>query len=142
MPYRFTPSQNLLDDYEPTKKGWENLTICTCQTFLYYVNLPKTNFAIIFKIHFRSKKISKSIMGPQTFKPHHIFFGNAYPHRGFFLPLAETWCLKFQKPVFCGISERQLAWIIYLKIKNNKIYWYCKSISQKTVKTLYSDLNL
>ena len=67
-------------------------TICTCQTFLYYVNWLTTNFEVIFKIHFISEKISKIIMGPSTFKTHHRFSGNAYPHWGLPLSLAETLC--------------------------------------------------
>ena len=39
-------------------------TICTCQTFIYYVNWLKTNFEVIFKTHFRAKKNSKIIMDP------------------------------------------------------------------------------
>ena len=46
----------------PQKRVKKIPTICTCQTFIYYVNLLKTNFEVIFKTHFRAKKISKIIM--------------------------------------------------------------------------------
>ena len=48
----------------PQKRVKKIPTICTCQTFIYYVNLLKTNFEVIFKTHFRAKKISKIIMDP------------------------------------------------------------------------------
>ena len=48
----------------PQKRVKKILTICTCQTFIYYVNWLKTNFEVIFKTHFRAKKISKIIMDP------------------------------------------------------------------------------
>ena len=48
----------------PQKRVKKMPTICTCQTFIYYVNWLKTNFEVIFKAHFRAKKISKIIMGP------------------------------------------------------------------------------
>ena len=48
----------------PQKRVKKITTICTCQTFMYYVNWLKTNFEVIFKTHFRAKKISKIIMGP------------------------------------------------------------------------------
>ena len=48
----------------PLKRVKKIPTICTCQTFIYYVNQLKTNFEVIFKAHFRAKKISKIIMGP------------------------------------------------------------------------------
>ena len=48
----------------PQKRVKKMPTICTCQTFIYYVNRLKTNFEVIFKAHFRAKKISKIIMGP------------------------------------------------------------------------------
>ena len=48
----------------PQKRVKKIPTICTCQTFIYYVNWLKTNFEVIFKAHFRAKKISKIIMGP------------------------------------------------------------------------------
>ena len=48
----------------PQKRVKKIPTICTCQTFLYYANLLKTNFEAIFKINLRSKKILKIIMGP------------------------------------------------------------------------------
>ena len=46
----------------PQKRVKKIPTICTCQTFIYYVNQLKTNFEVIFKAHFRAKKISKIIM--------------------------------------------------------------------------------
>ena len=48
----------------PQKRVKKIPTICTCQTFIYYVNWLKTNFEVIFKTHFRAKKISKIIMDP------------------------------------------------------------------------------
>ena len=48
----------------PQKRVKKIPTICTCQTFIYYVNLLKTNFEVIFKTQFRAKKNSKIIMGP------------------------------------------------------------------------------
>ena len=48
----------------PQKRVKKITTICTCQTFIYYVNWLKTNFEVIFKTHFRAKKISKIIMDP------------------------------------------------------------------------------
>ena len=48
----------------PQKRVKKMPTICTCQTFIYYVNLLKTNFEVIFRAHFRAKKISKIIMDP------------------------------------------------------------------------------
>ena len=48
----------------PQKRVKKIPTICTCQTFIYYVNQLKTNFEVIFKAHFRAKKISKIIMVP------------------------------------------------------------------------------
>ena len=48
----------------PQKRIKNIPTICTCQTFLYCANWLKTNFEVIFKIHFRSEKISIIIMGP------------------------------------------------------------------------------
>ena len=48
----------------PQKRVKKIPTICTCQTFIYYVNQLKTNFEVIFKAHFRAKKISKIIMDP------------------------------------------------------------------------------
>ena len=48
----------------PLKRVKKIPTICTCQTFIYYVNQLKTNFEVIFKAHFRAKKISKIIMDP------------------------------------------------------------------------------
>ena len=48
----------------PQKRVKKIPTICTCQTFIYYVNWLKTNFKVIFKAHFRAKKISKIIMDP------------------------------------------------------------------------------
>ena len=48
----------------PQKRVKKMPTICTCQTFIYYVNWLKTNFEVIFKAHFRAKKISKIIMDP------------------------------------------------------------------------------
>ena len=76
----------------PQKRVKKIPTICTCQTFIYYVNWLKTNFEVIFKAHFRAKKISKIIMDPQTFKTHHRLSGNADPHGGFSLSLIETAC--------------------------------------------------
>ena len=46
----------------PQKRVKKIPTICTCQTFIYYVNWLKTNFEVIFKTQFRAKKISKIIM--------------------------------------------------------------------------------
>ena len=76
----------------PQKRVKKIPTICTCQTFIYYVNLLKTNFEVIFKTHFRAKKISKIIMDQQTFKTHHRLSGNADLDGGFSLSLSETPC--------------------------------------------------
>ena len=76
----------------PQKRVKKIPTICTCQTFIYYVNLLKTNFEVIFKTHFRAKKISKIIMDQQTFKTHHRLSGNADFDGGFSLSLSETAC--------------------------------------------------
>ena len=76
----------------PQKRVKKIPTICTCQTFIYYVNQLKTNFEVIFKAHFRAKKISKIIMGPLTFKTHHRLSRNADPDVGFSLSVAETTC--------------------------------------------------
>ena len=38
----------------PQKRVKKMPTICTCQTFIYYVNWLKTNFEVIFKAHFRA----------------------------------------------------------------------------------------
>ena len=76
----------------PQKRVKKIPTICTCQTFIYYVNWLKTNFEVIFKAHFRAKKISKIIMDPQTFKTHHRLSGNAELDGGFSLSLSETAC--------------------------------------------------
>ena len=48
----------------PLKRVKKISTICTCQTFIYYVNWLKMNLEVIFKTQFRAKKISKIIMGP------------------------------------------------------------------------------
>ena len=76
----------------PQKRVKKIPTICTCQTFIYYVNQLKTNFEVIFKAPFRAKKISKIIKGPLTFKTHHRLSGNADPDVGFSLSVAETTC--------------------------------------------------
>ena len=76
----------------PQKRVKKMPTICTCQTFIYYVNRLKTNFEVIFKAHFRAKKISKIIMDPQTFKTHHRLSGNADLDGRFSLSLSETAC--------------------------------------------------
>ena len=86
------PAKNYWMIMSPQKRVKKIPTICICQTFIYYVNRLKTNFQVIFKTQFRAKKISKIIMGPQTFKTHHIFSGNVYPDVGLSLSVAETRC--------------------------------------------------
>ena len=60
----FPPAKTYCMIMSPQKRVKKIPTICTCQTFIYYVNQLKTNFEVIFKAHFRAKKISKIIMDP------------------------------------------------------------------------------
>ena len=53
----------------PQKRVKKMPTICTCQTFIYYVNWLKTNFEVIFKAHFRAKKFQKSLWAHRPSKP-------------------------------------------------------------------------
>ena len=61
--------------------------ICTCQTFLYYANWLKTNFEVIFKIHFRSETISKIVLGPyiDLQNPPYIFWKCLHPWGNLFV---------------------------------------------------------
>merc|ERR1712001_556760 len=53
----------------PQKRVKKIPTICTCQTFIYYVNQLKTNFEVIFKAHFRAKKFQKLSWTHRPSKP-------------------------------------------------------------------------
>ena len=53
----------------PQKRVKKIPTICTCQTFIYYVNLLKTNFEVIFKALFRAKKFQNLLWAHRPSKP-------------------------------------------------------------------------
>ena len=67
----------------PQKRVKKMPTICTCQTFIYYVNQLKTNFEVIFKAHFRAKKFQKSLWAHRPSKPTIGLLGMLTPMWGF-----------------------------------------------------------